>query len=157
MGAGAISATFRTECLMKKPRKDREWAAGAQVFAPTRIVGELQPLIPVNRPAVSISYSGASEHVAVIRTLSKPSAIAVVSVSESLLRTARGLLAPAIGRKHTFRETLMSGKVRADTSEFDVVFCDSIAFLSNQNKRKIRYQLVDDSCLEHLNASIKPR
>src|SRR5580704_7250675 len=89
--------------------------------------------------SVSISCSEASEPVAVIRTLSKPSAIAVVSVSESLLRSARGLLAPAIGRKHTFRETLISGRVRFDTSEFDVAFCDAVAFLSTQNKRKIRH------------------
>jgi hypothetical protein len=132
-------------------------AVGAQVFAPTHILGELQPFIPENRPAVSISYSQASEHVVAIRALSKPSAILVVSVSKSLLRTARGLLAPAIGRKYTFREILMSGKFRADTGEFDVIFCDSIAFPSIRNKRKIRYQLVADNCLEQLSGAIKKR
>jgi hypothetical protein len=116
----------------------------------------LQPFIPENRPAVSISYSQASEHVAVIRALGKPSAIAVVSISKSLLRTAQGLLAPAIGRKHTLREILMGGKARADVGGFDVVFCDSVAFLSSRNRRKIRYQLVADSCLEQLRADIKP-
>jgi hypothetical protein len=76
-----------------------------------------------------------SAQIAVIRALRKPSAIAVVCASKSL-RTARGLMAPATGRKHTFRETLVSGKVRADISEFDVVFCDSIAFFQlGVNKR----------------------
>jgi len=144
-------------CSPEEGKRRSGVAVGVQVFAPTHVVGELQPFIPENRPAVSISYSQASEHVAVIEALSKPSAIAVVSVSESLLRTARGLLAPAIGRNHTFREILTSGKVRADTGEFDVVFCDSIAFLSTRHKRKIRYQLVADSCLEHLSAAIKAR
>jgi DNA-binding transcriptional regulator YhcF (GntR family) len=129
---------------------------GVQVFAPEHVLEEFQLFIPENRPAVSISYSHASEHLAVIRTLSKPSAIAVVSVSKSLLTTARGLLAPAVGRKHTFREILISGKVRTDTSEFDVVFCDSIAFTSIRNKRKVLYQLVAESSLEQLRAAIKP-
>jgi hypothetical protein len=130
-------------------------AVGAQVFAPTHILGELHPFIPENRPAVSLSYSQASGHVEAIRALSKPSAIAVVSISESLLRTARGLLAPAIGRKHTLREILMGGKARTDVGGFDVVFCDSVAFLSPRNKRTIRYQLVADSCLEHLRVAYK--
>jgi hypothetical protein len=47
-------------------------------------------------------------------------------------------------------------KVRADISKFDVLFCDSIAFLSTRSKRKICYQLVADGCLEHLNALLNP-
>jgi len=143
-------------CSLEEVKTRLGAAVGAQVFAPTHILGELEAFIPENRPAVSISYSQASEYVAAIRALRKPSAIAVVSVSKSVLRTARGLLAPAIGRKHTFREILISMKARADTGQYDVVFCDSIAFLSTRNKRKIHYQLVADNCLEHLRAAIKP-
>jgi DNA-binding transcriptional regulator YhcF (GntR family) len=142
-------------CSPAEAKRGSGVAVGAQVFAPMHILGELQPFVPENRPAVSISYSQASEHVEAIRALSKPSAIAVVSISKSLLRTARGLLAPAIGRKHTFREILMVGKARVDVGGFDVVLCDSVAFLSFRNKRTIRYQLVADSCLEQLSAAIK--
>jgi DNA-binding transcriptional regulator YhcF (GntR family) len=157
IGAEVRSALgWRVElCSLEEVKTRSGVVVGAQVFAPAHILVELQPFIPENRPAISISYSQASEHLAAIRALSKPSAIAVVSVSKSVLRTARGLLAPAIGRKHTFREILITGKVRADTGQYDVVFCDSIAFLSTRNKRKIRYQLVADSCMEHLSAAIK--
>jgi len=125
-------------CSPEEAKRRSGVAVGAQVFAPAYILGELQPFIPENRPAVAISYSQASEHVAAIGALGKPSAIAVVSVSKSLLRTARGLLAPAIGRKHTYSEILISGKCRGDTGEYDLVFCDSIAFVSTRTKRKIR-------------------
>jgi hypothetical protein len=125
-------------CSPEEAKRRSGVAVGAQVFAPAYILGELQPFIPENRPAVAISYSQASEHVAAIGALGKPSAIAVVSVSKSLLRTARGLLAPAIGRKHTYSEILISGKCRGDTGEYDLVFCDSMAFVSTRNKRKIR-------------------
>jgi hypothetical protein len=106
-------------CSPEEAKRRSGVAVGAQVFAPAYILGELQPFIPENRPAVAISYSQASEHVAAIGALGKPSAIAVVSVSKSLLRTARGLLAPAIGRKHTYSEILISGNAgvtRASTT-----------------------------------------
>ena len=60
-----------------------------------------------DRTVVPISYSPADEYIAAIRSLSHPSVIGVVSVSALFLETANGLLAPAIGRRHSFREFLL--------------------------------------------------
>ncbi|MFI5073030.1 MAG: GntR family transcriptional regulator, partial [Terriglobales bacterium] len=71
-----------------------ELAIGAQVTAPHYAMAEVEPLVPKRRPAVSIAFSGADECVEMVRNLLNPSLISVISVSEILLKTARGLLAP---------------------------------------------------------------
>jgi GntR family transcriptional regulator len=123
---------------------------GAQVFAPNFTLEQLSSLIPPSRPGVPIIYSGADRHVELIRKLKKPSAVAAVSISESVLKTARGLFAPAIGRKHSFRAVPFSRKERIDLRGFDLAFCDSVAFQEAGGNRKIHYQLVDSECLGHL-------
>lgn len=123
---------------------------GAQVFAPNFTIEGLSSMIPGNRPAVPIIYSGADQHVELIRKLKNPSIVAAVSVSESMLKTARALFAPAIGRKHSFRAVLFSRKRRNDLRAVDLAFCDSVAFNEVACKQKVHYQLVDRNCLEHL-------
>ena len=140
------------EDFMKKPER----AVGAQVFAPNHLIEDLAPLVPRNRPPVSITYSSADRHVALIRALAKPSIIAAVSLSESLLKTARGFFAPAIGRRHTFREILLSLGRRMDLRGVDVAFCDSLAMSAVRCSRKIHYQLVASSCLSSLASAIEP-
>jgi GntR family transcriptional regulator len=76
-------------------------AIGAQVLVANHLMEHVKPLVSPSRPAIGIVYSQAAEQVDLIRKLQKPSVVAVVSVSELLLKTARSLLAPAIGRKHT--------------------------------------------------------
>ena len=129
-------------------------AVGAQVFAPKHSIEEFKPLVCQNRPPVPFAYSEADEHVNLIRRLEKPSIIAVVSVSERLLRTARGLLAQAIGRRHTFREFLSPQADHIDLRGIDVVFCDSIKVSSVRCRHKIRYHLVAASSLEDLASAV---
>jgi hypothetical protein len=52
-------------------------------------------------------FSDADEHVTLIRNLAEPSIIAVASVSQTVLKTARSLLASAVGRRHSFRDVLV--------------------------------------------------
>lgn len=73
--------------------------------------------------------------------------VAVVSASESLLKTARGLLAPAIGRQHTFRKLPVNG---ADLRGIDVALCDSRAMRMVKGRQKVHYELVAADCLEQL-------
>ena len=123
---------------------------GAQVFAPNFTLEQLSSLIPTTQPGIPILYSGADRHIELIRNLKKPSAVVAVSISESVLKTARGLFAPAIGRKHSFRTVSFSRKERVDLRGFDLAFCDSVAFWAVVADRKIHYQLVDSGCLKHL-------
>ena len=143
-------------CSPEQFAKEPGLAVGAQVFAPNHIIGELRSRVPQSRPSISITYSGADQHLDLIRRLKKPSIIAAVSVSESLLKTARSLFAPAIGRRHTFREFLLPQSERIELRGIDVTFCDSLAMHTANCRRKIHYRLVALSCFEDLAIAVEP-
>ncbi len=125
-------------------------AIGAQVLAPTYMTGSLAQFVPVHRPCFSIEYSSSKDYLAVIRDLQVPSNIAVVSVSESLLKTARSLLAPSIGREHTYQDLLLSTDKVVDMHGVDLVFCDSITLSLVSCNRKVHHQLISADCLKEL-------
>jgi GntR family transcriptional regulator len=144
-------ATCSAEQFVKEPAL----AIGAQVLAPNHTIEELGSLISQNRPGVPISYSGADEHINLIRDLKNPSIVAAVSVSESVLKTARSLFAPVIRRKHTFRAVLWSHKGRIDLRGVDLAFCDSVAISAVNCRHKVHYQLLGADCLEHLATTVE--
>ena len=133
---------------------ERALAIGAQVVAANHLIEEIAPMVPRNRPAIGLVYAQAAEHIELIRKLQKPSIVAVVSVSESLLRTARSLLAPAIGVRHTFSEVLADGRAKIRLGSADVVFCDTVTFARVTLRDRILYRLIDPECLEHVAASL---
>ena len=137
-------------CSSEQFVKEPALAVGAQVFAPNHAIEELRSLIPQNRPGVPISYSGADGHLDLIRKLKNPSIVAAMSVSESMLKTARSLFAPVIGRKHTFRAVLLSRKGR-----IDLAFCDSVTISAVNRRHKVHYLLLDPDCLEQLARTIE--
>jgi DNA-binding transcriptional regulator YhcF (GntR family) len=139
------------ERLVREPAR----IIGAQVFAQNFVIEELSSLLPANRPAVPITYSGADRHVEFIRKLKKPSIVAAVSASECMLKTARSLFASAIGRKHAFQAILFSRKGRTDVRGIDLAFCDSLAYNAVACRHKIHYRLVDPKCLEHLAMTLR--
>lgn len=143
-------------CSFEAFAGDPQFTIGAQVVAANHLIDEIQPLVPRNRPAIGLVYAQAAEHINLIRKLHDPSMVAVVSVSESLLRTARSLLAPAIGIRHTFSEVLADGKAGIRLGSADVVFCDTVTCARINSRGKIRYRLIDAECLEHLAASLNP-
>lgn len=129
-------------------------AIGAQVLAPNHVVDDLKPLILPDRPIVSVAYRHADEHVDAVNKLQNPSIVAVASVSKSLLKTARSLLAPAVGRRHVFQEFLLSVGDRIELKSVDLVFCDSVTLSAVSCHNKVHYRLVASDCLEHLDASL---
>ena len=143
-------------CSLEEFVSEAGLAIGAQVFAPNHILEKLKPLIPLQRPAVSITYSRADEHVATIRKFKRPSIIAVASVSESLLKAARGLFAAAIGRKHVLQEILLPANKGLKLEGVDLAFCDSLAMTLVSCQQKVHYQLVPLDCLDYLAVAIAP-
>jgi len=141
-------------CSPERFSREPSLAIGSQVFAPHFALEELRSLIPGSRPGVPITYSGVTQHVELIRKLKTPSMVAAVSVSSSMLKTARSLFAPAIGRKHSFQSISITQKQRIDLRSVDLVFCDSVSIESVDCKRKIHYRLVDPKCLENLAMAI---
>lgn len=142
-------------CSLDDFCNDPSMAIGAQVLGANHIMDDLKKLVPQNRPAIGLVYCQAAEHLELIRKLRKPSIVAVVSVSEGLLRTARSLLAPAIGRKHTFHEVLTVKGAPPNVSSIDLVFCDTITASLIRSPRKALYRLIEAHCLEHLATSLR--
>ena len=113
------------------------------------------PLLPKDRPIFTIRFSTADEHVEMVRKLQVPSIIAVVSVSEQFLRTARGLLAPVLGRRHTLREFFLPEEKFTSLRAADVVFCDSIARRQVKAARVVHYRLVSSASLESFDNAMR--
>jgi GntR family transcriptional regulator len=101
-------------CSASMLQQNPSIAIGAILITPSYFKGRVQPAVSADRTVVPISYSPADEHIAAIRNLSQSSAIGVVSVSALFLETANGLLAPAIGKRHSFREFLLQKPARSD-------------------------------------------
>ena len=105
-------------CSVSVLQQNPSIAIGAALVIPSYFVGKIEPFVSADRTVVPISYSPADAHVAAIRNISQPSVVGVVSVSALFLETANGLLAPAIGRRHSFREFLLqkpTGRARQAT------------------------------------------
>jgi GntR family transcriptional regulator len=129
-------------------------AIGAQVLVAKHLMENVKPLVSVTRPAIGIVYSQAAEQVNLIRKLRKPSIVAVVSVSELLLKIARSLLAPAIGRRHTLNMHLVVPGAPIDPGAADLVICDTVTMSKVRSRRKVHYRLVATDCLEHIATSL---
>jgi propanediol dehydratase small subunit len=104
---------------------------------------------------LSVAFSSADEHVERIRHLTQPSVIAVVSVSANLLRTARSLLAPALGRRHTFCDYRLPLERPQALRTADVIFCDSIAVRQVKSPKAIHYRVIAPSSLEYLAGAVQ--
>lgn len=144
-------------CSLESFASEPSLAIGAQVLIANHLVEDLKPLIPQSRPAVGLIYGGAAEHLELIRKLQRPSIVAMVSVSASLLRTARSLFAPAIGRKHTLSKVLVTKDAPVDLSSADLVFCDTITISIVRSRRKVHYRLIAGASLEQLASSLGQR
>lgn len=141
-------------CSLDELAREPGLAIGAQVLVANHLMERVKPLVSPSRPAIGIVYSRAAEQVDLIRKLRNPSVVAVVSVSERLLKTARGLLAQAIGRKHVLNEVLAVQGLPINPGAADLVFCDTVTLSLVRSRRKVHYRLIASDCLEHIAASL---
>ena len=130
-------------------------AIGALVVGPHGNMQECAPFLPKDRPPYPTTFNTAEQQVAMVRKLPEPSAIAVVSISELFLQTARGLLAPALGDRHTLREFFLPAEKPTMLGSFSLVFCDSLARREVKAKNLVHYRLVSSESIEHLANAIK--
>jgi GntR family transcriptional regulator len=128
-----------------------ELAIGALVVSPPGVLPAIREVLPKDRPAISILYSSAESQLQLVRKLSRPSLVAVVSVSADFLKVARGLLASVIGPQHTLLEGLVSGTGTMPIPACDLLFCDAIvhAGLCAARRRRncVEYRLISPECL----------
>lgn len=143
-------------CSISDLSTHQELAIGALVAVAPGDMPESAPLLPKDRPPYQIAFNTAEQHVALVRKLKEPSAIAVVSVSEIFLQTAQGLLAPALGRRHTLRKFFLPSEKPSTLNAFSIVFCDSICRRNLKARNLVDYRLISMESLTHLARRMKP-
>ncbi|HYY69086.1 MAG TPA: GntR family transcriptional regulator [Terriglobales bacterium] len=102
----AVGPTL-AKCQITELRWNLGTAIGAMLLAPAYLINDLERILPKPRPLVPITYSAVDDHLAAVHNLRNPSTVGVISVSAVFLKTARGLLAPAVGGRHSFHEFLL--------------------------------------------------
>jgi len=137
-------------CAREDLRVNPGLAVGALPVVAQHHLPEVAPLLPETRPAISVTYCVADEHLRMIRNLRQPSIVALVSVSEVFLKTARGLLAPLVEGRHTLCEFLWPLKRAADIRAADMVLCDSVAFEKVKHPQRVLYRLIVPSSIEYI-------
>ncbi len=142
-------------CTLSELATDPGMAIGALTVAAQYAIVDVDPLVPKSAPAIPLAFSVADEQLALLRKLKQPSIIGVVSVSEVFLKTARSLLAPALGQRHTLREYNFLLDDRIALAAVDLVFADSIVRSRIKHPNVIQYQLIRPSSLEYLITALK--
>ena len=148
--------TFPVEaCSTDEVSLNPELMLGALVVGPPGTIPTIASLVPKDRPAIPITFSAVDEHVKMIHELRKPSTIAVVSISQAVLQTARGVLAPVIGDRHTLREYLLPAENLRSLEVTDLVLCDLIAHRRVRARHRVPYRLVSPACLKELSTAME--
>ena len=143
-------------CTLEQFCETPDLAVGAQIVALEYALPTLRPLLSHRDSPLSLTVAEADDQVSFIRGLPEPSLIAVVSVSDIFLKTARSLLAPVIGRRHSLRQFKVSGRRRLDLPAVDIALCDSLSLALVRCRRKIHYRLIAADCLSDLAAAAAP-
>jgi DNA-binding transcriptional regulator YhcF (GntR family) len=130
-------------------------AIGALAVAAHHAIPDVNPLLPKDRPALPLAFATADEHVELIRNRREPGVVAVVSVSEGFLQTARSLLAPAVGRRHVLKEFLLPLPHPKALAAADVVFADSLAAQKIKHPSVVPYRLIAAASLAYLASAVK--
>ncbi len=126
-------------------------AASARIVAADYALRSLRQSVRTHKGScISLIFSAANEHIALIRKLKQPSVIGIASVSRTFLKTAQALLAPIIGDRHTLKEFLLPLPSSIHLRGIDVMFCDSVAMPTLRCRCKIHYRLIAIGCLEDL-------
>jgi GntR family transcriptional regulator len=135
-----------------------ELALGALVVSPPGVLPTIAGVLPKERPAITVLYSSAEVHFDVVRKLTRPSVVAVVSVSEAFVKIACGLLGHMVGTRHTLIDCLLSDQKTAQIPSADLLFCDAITFsrlrAHSRAKNVIPYNLVSPECLDQIASAL---
>jgi len=142
-------------CSREDLAKNPSLVLGALPVTPQYAMGDTEPLIPKELPPVPMAFCDADEHVQMIRKLREPSVIALVSVSQYLLQAAQGLLASAVGRRHTLTPYLLPLESSKALSGADVILCDSIALREVKSAKRVHYRLAATASMQYLSDAMR--
>jgi DNA-binding transcriptional regulator YhcF (GntR family) len=143
------------ECSLVELRADPGLAIGALTVAGQYLIEDVDRFAPKSIPAITLAFNGADEHLELVRKLQKPSIVAVVSVSQVFLTTARSLLAPALGVRHVLQDVYFPLAHATAFRSADLVFADSIACPKIKHSTIVHYRLIRPSSLEYLSTAMQ--
>ncbi len=141
-------------CTREQLAANTGLSIGAQTVAAHYAIGDVNPLVPKDRPAIPLDFSPADEQVNLLRLQREASIVAIVSVSEAFLKTALSVLASASGRKHALKEFLLPLPHPKALAAADVVFADSIALREIRHRNVVHYPLVAATSLHYLASAL---
>jgi len=144
-----------SSCTLEEISPESRLLLGAQVVAAERLIDKINPMLSAKLPCIGLSFASAEKHLDLIRGMKEASVIGVASISKTFLQTARGLLAPVVGRKHVMKTLLLLSSERCNLDGVDLAFCDSVAMPLVRCRRKIQYQLISEPCLDDIAVSLK--
>jgi len=153
----AVARPVKT-CTPEELLANPELALGALVVSPPGVLPMVAEILPKDRPPITVLYSSAEAHFEVVRKMTRPSVVAVVSISETFLQIACGLLGPMMGGQHTLIECLFDDRKNARIPSADLLFCDAITFprlhAHSRAKNVIPYNLISPECLDQIAATM---
>lgn len=156
--AGEIQGAARwpvKTCALTDLQGNPGLAIGALAVAAHYALADVNACLPKDRQAVPVTFSGAEENLERVRRLKHPSVVAVVSISQTFLRTARAVLAPALGARHTLAGFHLPLENPKDIAGADLVFCDSVAIRSVKHPHRIHYRLIAPESLDFLASTMR--
>ena len=130
-------------------------AMGALVVGAPGAIAQVAPTLPRTLQTIPVVVSPADEQVERIRALSKPSIVALVSISELLIQTERGFLAPVLGSRHTMREYLLPAESPGSLTAADLVIVDSITCRRIKHQNKTTYKVISPGCLAQIASAME--
>ncbi len=128
---------------------------GALTVAAHYAIPDVNPLLPGNRPAIPLVFGAPDEQLDMIRQRREPSILAVVSVSQGFLQTARSVISTAAGRRHVLQEFLLPLPGPRSLAAVDVVFADSIAGREIKHPNIVPYRLIAPESLAYLASALR--
>ena len=143
-GADGVRAVCSRNAFWQSSPAHRGSAIGALVTCLPGVVPELAPLMVTCRAILPLEACGADELVSMVRAMKNPALVAVVSISPYFLETARGVLAPHIGKRHSLETYCLGEGENKDLTAADLVFCDTLV----RGRVKARNLSSTESCLK---------
>lgn len=143
------------ECSLEKLAANPTLAIGALLVTPHYSLAAVERHIGRDRAPVPLSFGSVDDLAKRVVSLPEPSVVAAVSVSESVLRTARSLFAPAALLGHTLCEFLFPLNDGEDLSGMDLVFCDALAMPSIRHPNLVPYRAVSMDALQQIASAMQ--
>ena len=110
----------------------------------------VKPFLPKGCPLVSVPICDPGEVVQIIQDMREPSIIGLVSISKLFLQRATGMLAPAVGDRHTLQAHLLTDKVPVSLRSADLVLCASVAFRRVKARNPYEYRLISPGSVQKI-------